>query len=54
MAMSDKGARHHIAFIITVIALAAFLGGYFSGIFGWWWTGFALLIIYGGVYSAIK
>ena len=54
MAMPHKAARHFVAFAIACIAFVSFLAGYFSGQYGWWWTGFAALIVYGGVYSAIK
>jgi hypothetical protein len=31
----------------------AYAAGYVSGGFGWWWTVFAVLIVYGGVYRII-
>lgn len=52
--MSDNSTRHFVAFIITVIALLAFIAGYFSAQFGWWWTAFAILIVYGGIFNALK
>lgn len=52
--MSDNSTRHFVAFAITLIALLAYLGGYFSAGFGWWWTGFAVLIVYGGIFNALK
>ncbi|MCX6781975.1 MAG: hypothetical protein NTW66_02560 [Candidatus Magasanikbacteria bacterium] len=52
--MSDNSTRHFVAFIITLIALLAYLGGYFSAGFGWWWAGFAVLIVYGGIFNALK
>lgn len=51
--MSDSFIRHIVALIATLICLMAYFAGYVSGGFGWWWTGFALLIIYGGVYRII-
>ncbi|MDD2758227.1 MAG: hypothetical protein PHD72_02525 [Patescibacteria group bacterium] len=54
MAMSNSATRHFVAFLIAGIALVAFIAGYFSGQFGWWWIGFAVLIVYGGVHSALK
>jgi len=52
--MSDSSTRHFVAFIITLIALLSFLAGYFSAGFNWWWTAFAVLIVYGGVFNALK
>lgn len=49
--MSDNGVRHLVAILATIICLMAYYSGYVSGIFGWWWTVFAMLIIYGGVYK---
>lgn len=54
MAMSNSATRHFVAFMIACVALVSFLAGYFSAQYGWWWVGFAVLIVYGGVYSAIK
>ena len=51
--MSDSFIRHVVALIATLITLMAYFAGYVSGGFGWWWTGFAVLIIYGGVYRII-
>lgn len=52
--MSDNSTKHFVAFSIAMIALLAFLAGYFSAGFEWWWTSFAILIVYGGVYSSLK
>jgi hypothetical protein len=52
--MSDNGTRHTIAFIATFITLLAYLSGFVSGMLGWWWTGFGVLIIYGAVRRIIK
>ncbi|MFH1291645.1 MAG: hypothetical protein ABIH87_00390 [bacterium] len=51
--MSDGLTRHLVAVIATIICLMAYYSGYVSGTFGWWWTVFAMLIIYGGVYKII-
>ena len=50
---SESGLRHLIAFLGTLVAGFAFWGGYVSGVQGWWWTAFGLLIIYGGIYKII-
>jgi len=52
--MKDNPTRHFVAFIIAMIGLVAFVAGYFAAEFGWWWTGFGVLIIYGGVFKALK
>jgi len=52
--MSNNATRHFISFFIACLALFAFIGGYFCAANGWWWVGFATLIVYGGVYNAIK
>lgn len=51
--MNDTILRHAIAATATLVCLLAFVAGYFSGENGWWWTGFALLIIYGSVYKIV-
>ena len=51
--MSDNFMRHAVAFIATLICFFAWYSGYLSGGYGWWWTVFGLLVIYGGVYKAI-
>jgi len=51
--MKDPTARHFVAFIASAFCALAYFGGYFSGQFGWWWTVFAVLIVYGMVYHLI-
>jgi len=51
--MTDKFMRHFIAFCGTVVFLLAFVAGYYSGQFGWWWVGFGLIIIYLAFYRFI-
>lgn len=50
---SESPIRHIIAFCATVFAVLVYLGGYFSGEQGWWWTIFGLAIVYGGIYNII-
>ena len=50
---SESGLRHLIAFFGTLVAVLAFWGGYASGVQGWWWTAFGLVIVYGGIYKII-
>lgn len=52
--MSDNIIRHLIAALAVVICLFAYYAGWISGRFGWWWTVFGLLIIYGGVYRIVN
>lgn len=52
--MSDNSTRHFVALVITLISLLAYFAGYFSAGFGWWWTAFALLIVYGAIYNSLK
>jgi CHASE2 domain-containing sensor protein len=54
MAMSDNSMRHFVAFTITLVAIVSFIAGYLSAGYGWWWTAFAALIVYGGVFKALK
>lgn len=51
--MNDTILRHVIAFVATLVCLLAFYGGYVSGGYGWWWTGFGLLVVYGAVYKIV-
>jgi hypothetical protein len=51
--MNDTAMRHMVAAIATIICLMAYYSGYVSGIFGWWWTVFGLLVIYGGIYKIL-
>lgn len=51
--MNDSLLRHIIAAVATLVVLLGFCAGYVSGQYGWWWTGFALVIIYGAVYKII-
>jgi len=52
--MKDNPTRHFVAFIIAGISLLAFIAGYYSAEFGWWWVGFATLIVYGGIFRILK
>jgi len=52
--MSDSSFKHLIATLITLIAAAAFLGGYFAAGFGWWWAVFTCLIVYGIIFASIN
>ena len=51
--MNDNAIRHLVAILATLITCLAFYAGYISGTFGWWWTVFGLVIVYGGVYKII-
>ena len=52
--MSDNAIRHLVALCAAIICALAYYSGWISSQFGWWWTIFGLLIIYGGVFSIIK
>lgn len=52
--MNDTTIRHMIAILATLICAFAYYSGYVSAKFGWWWTVFGLLIIYGGVYALVN
>ena len=52
--MGDDIIRHIIAAVATIIVLVAYYSGYVSGQYGWWWTAFGALIIYGGIYKIIN
>jgi membrane protein YdbS with pleckstrin-like domain len=52
--MTETFMRHFIAVMGTLIALAIFLGGYFSGKNGWWWAGFGVAVVYIIVYKLVK
>lgn len=51
--MSDNLVRHLVSALLTIVCLLAFFGGYISGVLGIWWTGFIVLVVYGGVYKII-
>jgi hypothetical protein len=51
--MHDSTIRHLVCVIAVIICLLAYYSGYISGRLGWWWTVFAMFIIYGGVYKII-
>jgi ABC-type transport system involved in Fe-S cluster assembly fused permease/ATPase subunit len=51
--MNDTIVRHLVALLATGIAGLAYAAGYFSGPHGWWWTVFALFVVYGFVYKTI-
>lgn len=52
--MNDTIIRHLVAFIATLVAALAYFAGYISGGYGWWWTVFALVIVYGIVYKVVN
>jgi len=52
--MSDASIRYVIAFVVTLICFMAYYAGYISGQFNWWWTGFGLLIVFGGAYKLLN
>lgn len=51
--MTDTILRHTVAFVATLIAALTFFAGYFAGQYGWWWTAFSMLIIYGMIYKVV-
>ena len=51
--MNDTIVRHLVAFIVTLVVGLAYYAGYISGGFGWWWTVFSILIVYGIVYKVV-
>lgn len=51
--MNDTIVRHIVAALATLTCLLAYIAGYISGGFGWWWTGVAVLIVYGIMYKII-
>lgn len=51
--MSDNKLRHLMAGIITFVCVLSYMSGYFSGIYGWWWTVVGLIIIYSIVYKIV-
>ncbi|MDO8509725.1 MAG: hypothetical protein Q7S24_01125 [bacterium] len=51
--MGDHIIRHMVALAATLVTVMAYYAGYISGIRGWWWTVFAVAIIYGGVYRLV-
>lgn len=52
--MNDATVRYVVALLVTFICLFAYYSGYVSGKFGWWWTVFGALIIFGGAYKIVK
>lgn len=51
--MNDTIMRHLIAIVATFVAALAYLAGYISGGYSWWWTIFALFIVYGMIYKIV-
>jgi len=49
----EPGVRHLVSTMAIIVAIFCYVGGYLSGTLGWWWTGFSLLIVYGGIYKII-
>lgn len=52
--MSENFIRHMIAFFGTFVGASAWLSGYVSGIRGWWWTVFGVIVIYIALYNMIE
>jgi len=52
--MSDNAIRHLVALCAAIICALAYYSGWISSQFGWWWTIFGVLIIYGGVFRIVK
>lgn len=52
--MSENTLRHLVAACATAICVLAYFSGWISGQFGWWWTIFAMLVVYGGIISILK
>jgi hypothetical protein len=52
--MSENTLRHLVAICATLICAMAYYSGWVSSDFGWWWTIFGLLIVYGGIISILK
>ncbi|MEK7680691.1 MAG: hypothetical protein AAB348_01420 [Patescibacteria group bacterium] len=52
--MTDKFMRHMAAIAATIVCLLAYYSGWISGTLGLWWTVFAVLIIYLGVYKILS
>ncbi len=52
--MSDDTIRHLVATCATLICALAYYSGWISGEFGWWWTVFAVLVVYGGIFKILK
>lgn len=51
--MNDTIVRHLVAALATIVTALAYFAGYISGGYGWWWTIFAVLIVYGIMYKLI-
>jgi len=52
--MTDKFIRHFIAFVATAICLLIYFAGYISGTLHWWWTVFALIVVYWITYHLVE
>ena len=51
--MSDNLLRHVIAATATLVAFLAYVAGYTSAGFGWWWTVISVGIIYVALYKIV-
>jgi len=52
--MSESFIRHFISAIALIIAGLIFFAGYSAGTYGWWFGGFAVIIVYFIVYALIE
>jgi len=52
--MSENTVRHLISICGTLIAFLAWWAGYVSGGHAWWWTAFAVFIIYAVIYKMLE
>ncbi len=51
--MSEKGAKHFIASLVTALGLIIYVVGYASGVRGWWLTVVLLAGLYALAYTLI-
>jgi len=52
--MSESFIRHFVSAIALIIAAIIFYAGYSAGTYGWWFGGFAVIIVYFIVYALIE
>jgi len=52
--MSENFMRHFIAFIGSLICVAAYWAGYVGGKSGIWWPIFGVIAIYAVIYKLIE
>ncbi|MBT3419342.1 MAG: hypothetical protein HN726_00035 [Candidatus Magasanikbacteria bacterium] len=52
--MTDGTLRNVMAILLVIVLLFSYVIGYLSGVYGWWWTGFAIIIFFPLAHKILK